>query len=189
MKFFEKVAIYFGFCLIVFAVVLLCFVNLVLGFVFTVFVVIVFVWYLKLKKKGDVYLKSVAEMLKCKFEGGKFAYGRVFGSYKGRKIEVSVNKDYDALRGFAGFIISAYVFDSAIGTLAGIKNFTSVKIEHKANIEKPFKLKDRIYVDKHFILYLPPSNEFTGLPKLSVKSLIAKIDEIIEKAEQIENSY
>lgn len=90
------------------------------------------------------------------------------------------------LRGLAGFAVSAAVFNSMIGTLAGMKNFTSIKVRHEAHIDEPFRLDDKKSVDKHLIIHLPPSDEATGLPKYEVDSPIGKIDEIIGKATQIE---
>jgi len=60
-------------------------------------------------------------------------------------------------------------------------------VEHRASIEEPYKIDDRTYIDKQFILYLPESNEVTGLPKGSARSLIAKINRLVEKAEEIES--
>jgi len=188
MKINEKIASYFGISLTVFATAMLWWLNWMLGLVFTVFVLIVAIWYLKTKRKGDYYLKEVAKLIKCRFETGGLAYGRVVGSYKGRRIEVSVNKGYDSLRGFAGFIVSLAALESAVGILAGITSFTSVKIEHKAVVEEPFMLNDRTIVDEHFILYLPPCKGVSGIPRLSPKSLVDEIDKILEKTREIEGN-
>jgi len=145
------------------------------------------VWYLKTKKRGDAYLMEIAKRTKCKFKGGEFGYGSVYGPYKGRKIEVSVNKTLDTGRSLAGFAISYSLLQSAVGAVAGIKNFTTVKVEHRARIEEPYKMDERTFVDKQLILYLPESNEPTGLPKSSARSLVAKIDSLVEKAEEIES--
>ena len=59
-----------------------------------------------------------------------------------------------------------------MGVLIGIKNFTSIKIRHKAKVDKSYQLDERTFVDKEIILYLPPSNEVTGLPTCGVSSLI-----------------
>jgi len=184
----ERVASYFGFSLVMIAVVLFWLLDWMLGSVFTVFVVAVMIWYLKTKKRGDDYLREVAERTGCNFKSGGFGYGSVFGDYKGRRIEVSVDKTLDAGRSLAGFAISYSVLQSAVGAVAGIKNFTIIKVEHRASVEEPFKINDRTYVDKHLILYFPESNEVTGLPKSDVRSLIAKINELIKKAEEIETN-
>jgi len=184
----ERVASYFGFSLVVIAVVLFWLLDWMLGSVFTVFAFIVMVWYLKMKRSGDAYLREVSERTKCNFKGGGFGYGSVYGDYKGRKIEVTVNKTLDADRSLAGFIISYAVLESAVGVVAGIKNFTAVKVEHRARIEEPFQIDDRTCVDKNLILYLPESNEATGLPWKSARSLVAKINKLIKKAEEIETN-
>jgi len=189
MSVIENIAGYIGIFLVFVSVVLLWLVNWMLGLAFTVFVAAVASWYLRTKRKGDLYLREVARITGCEFQGGELGYGRVVGVYKGCRIEVCVNKGYDSLRGLAGFAVSTAVLDSAVGILAGIKNFTSVKVEHGAHVEEPFKLDDRTYVDKHLILYLPPSNGISGLPKISVRSMKRKIDEIVKKAEQIESSH
>ncbi len=183
---FERMASYIGFSLIIVAVVLFWLLDIFFGLMFTIFVAAVIVWYLKTKKKGDAYMRKVANITGCGFQSGGFGYGFVAGSYKGHDIEIKVNKDYNSLRGIAGFAISSTLLNSAMGVLAGIRNFTSVKVKHNAHVEKPFKLAPRIYVDEHLILYLPASSEITGLPKLDAKSLVEEIDKIIKKAEQIE---
>ncbi len=182
----ERIASYVGFSLIIVAVALFWFIDIFFGLFFTIFVAAVLIWYLKTKKKGDAYMKEVARITGCRFQSGGFGYGFVTGSYKGRDIEIKVNKDYNSLRGLAGFAISSTLLNSAAGVLAGIKNFTSVKVTHNAHVEEPFKLAPRKYVDEHLILYLPASSEITGLPKLDAKSLVAEIDKIIKKAKQIE---
>ncbi len=188
MRYSEIIASYIGFSLVAVSILLLWLLNLSLGLAFTVFVGLVMAWYLKAKRKGDAYLREVARRIKCKFQGGGPGYGRVTGFYKGYEVEISVNKDYDALRGLSGFIVSEATFNSAIGVLAGMKNFTSIKVKHKAHVYNPFKLDKRTYVDKHLIVHFPSSDEITGLPKCEVKSLRAKIDEIIEKAKLIEGN-
>jgi len=186
VSFFKNIWSFLGFSLVAIGTVLFWLLNWMLGCVFTIFVAIVVVWYLKMKKRGDAYLMKIAERTKCKFKGGGFGYGSVHGDYKGRKIEVSVDKTLDTGRSLAGFAISYSLLQSAVGAVAGIKNFTIIKVEHRASVEKPFKIDDRTYVDKHLILYLPESNEATGLPKSSARSLVAKIDSLIKKAEEIE---
>ncbi len=188
MKYSEIIASYVGFSLVAVTILLLWLLNLSLGLAFTVFVGLVMAWYLRVKRKGDAYLREVAKRIKCKFQSGGLGYGRVIGFYKGYEVEISVNKDYDALKGLSGFILSEEILNSVIGVLAGIKNFTSIKVKHKAHVNVPFKLNRRTYIDKHLIVYLPFSDGVTGLPKCEVKSLIAKIDEIIEKAKVIERN-
>ncbi len=155
---------------------------------FTLFVAVVIIWYMQTKIRGDVYLKELANRTGCKFDSEKFGYGRVFGSYRGYEIEVSVNKDYCAQRGLSGFILTTVILNSVIGSVAGIRNFTSVKVRHKACLDKPFRLNDRTYVDGQFITNLPSSDKCTGLPICSVASLIERIDEMIEKAREIEHA-
>ncbi len=69
--------------------------------------------------------------------------------------------------------------------MVGIKNFTSVKVKHGAKVAEPLHLDDRTYIDRYVILYLPVSDDVTGLPKLDAESLLARIDEIIDKAKEI----
>ena len=187
MSFVKNVWSFLGFSFVAIGTVLFWLLNWMLGFVFTIFVAVVVVWYLKMKKRGDAYLMEIAKRTKCKFKGGGFGYGSVYGPYKGRKIEVSVNKTLDTGRSLAGFAISYSLLQSAVGAVAGIKNFTTVKVEHRARIEEPYKMDERTFVDKQLILYLPESNEPTGLPKSSARSLVAKIDSLVEKAEEIES--
>jgi hypothetical protein len=182
----ERIASYVGFSLVIVAVALFWLLDIFFGMFFTIFVAAVIIWYLKTKKKGDTYMKEVASITGCKFQSGGFGYGFVTGSYKGHDIEIKVNKDYNSLRGIAGFAISSTLLNSAMGVLVGIRNFTSVKVKHDAHVEEPFKLAPGMYVDEHLILYLPASSEITGLPKLDAKSLVADIDKIIKKVEQIE---
>jgi len=187
LSFAKKTWSFIGFSLVALSVVLLWFLNWMLGFAFTIFVAIVVVWYLKLKKRGNTYLMEVAKRTKCKFKGGGFGYGIVYGDYKGRKIEVSVDKTLDTGRSISGFAISYSLLESAVGAVAGIKNFTTVKVEHRASIEEPYKIDGRTFVDKQFILYLPESNEATGLPKTSARSLVTKINRLVEKAKDLED--
>ena len=187
MSFVKNVWSFLGFSLVAISTVLFWLLSWMLGTVYTIFVAIVVVWYLKTKKQGDTYLMEIAKRTKCKFKGGGFGYGSVYGDYKGRKIEVTVDKTLDTGRSLAGFAISSSLLQSAVGVVAGIKNFTAIKVEHRASIEEPYKIDDRTYIDKQFILYLPESNEVTGLPKGSARSLIAKINRLVEKAEEIES--
>ncbi len=182
----EEIAGYLGILLTIVAVALLWSLNWILGSVFSIFVLGVAVWYLKAKEQGDNYLKEVAKMTRCGFQRGGLGYGRVSGSYRGHTIEVSINKGYDSSSGLTGFTLSMTVLKSVTGVLAGIENFTSVTVEHKAIVEEPFRLDDRIYVDKHLIRYLPPSNRTTGLPEIDARRLVAEIDRIVEKAKNIE---
>ena len=186
IPFAEKAFSYLGLFLVTIGTLLLWLLDLRFGFLFTVFVAIVMIWYIKTKKKGDIYLKRIAEITGCDFKSGGFGYGKVFGYYKGRKIEVSVNKTLDTNRSLAGFALSYSVLQSAIGSVAGIKNFTTIKVEHRASIREPYKIDDRTYVDKNFLLYLPESNGASGLPKSDVKSLVAEIDRLIKRSEEIE---
>ena len=163
-----------GFSLLGVAVILLFLVNWILGLLFSIFAVVVIIWYIRRKKSGDVYLKELARLIGCDFHGGGFGYGSVVGSYRDHEIEVKINKDYDSVKGLSGFIISSALFESATGVIAGIKNFASVKIKHAADIVEPYKLDSRTFVDKNLIMYLPPS-DVTGMPTQSVKSLIGKI--------------
>jgi len=187
LSFVKNVWSFLGFSLVAIGTVLFWLLNWMLGSVFTIFVAVVVVWYLKMKKRGDAYLMEIAKRTKCKFKGGGFGYGSVYGRYKGRKIEVSVDKTLDTGRSLAGFAISYSLLQSAVGAVAGIKNFTAVKVEHRARVEEPCKMDERTYVDKNLLLYLPESNEATGLPKSSARSLVAKIDSLVEKAEEIES--
>ena len=186
MKIIENAASVIGFSLTMVGVILFWWINWILGLGFTIFVIAVIIWYLRTKKTGNTYLKDVARLMGCKFESGGFGYGRVFGIYKGRKIEVKINKDYDALRGLSGFLISSALLNSATGTLAGIRNFTSIKVEHNGSVIKPYKLDETTYVDKHFILHLP-SSMITGMPACDINSLLRKIDKAINTAKKIEN--
>jgi len=188
VKTIEDIAGFLGILLTMVAIVLLWRVNWILGFVFSVFVLGVAVWYLRTKKQGNSYLKEVAGMTQCKFQRGGLGYGRVSGSYRGHKIEVSLSRGYDSLRGLAGFTISMVTLDSVMGVLAGIENFTAVIVEHKSLVKEPFKLDDSTYVDEHLMLYFPPSDRTTGLPEIDAGRLVTQIDNIIRKAEQIETS-
>ena len=93
MKTTEDIAGFLGILLTMVAVVLLWLVNWVLGFVFSIFVLGVTVWYLRTKKRGNSYLKEVAGITQCKFQRGGLGYGRVSGSYRGHRIEVASAKD------------------------------------------------------------------------------------------------
>lgn len=182
----KSIISYIGFSLTAIATVLLWLVNWILGLAFTVFVVVVFIWYLKTKEKADVYLKGIAKRTGCQFISGGPGCSSVSGSYKGRQIEVKITKDYDPSRGTTGMVISTVILNSLLGTLAGIKNFATVTVKHRGEIDKPYRLDKQTYVDKSFIITLPPSDEVTGTPKIGVDSLVSKIDELIAKAEEIE---
>lgn len=186
MRVSEKIASFLGISLTVLATILLWWISFPLGLVFTIFVLAVIIWYLNTRNKGNLYLREVAKLIKCEFASGGLAYGEVTGSYKGRRIEIRVNKGYDSLRGFAGFILSSIALESAIGVLAGIRSFTSVKIEHRAIVEEPFMLDDRTIVDRHLVLYLPPCHGISGIPVLSPESLVDEIDGILGKIRGIE---
>jgi len=182
----KSIMSYIGFSLTAIAIFLLWLVNWILGLAFTAFVVVVFIWYLKTKEKGDVYLKAIAKRTGCQFVSGGPGYGSVSGSYKGHQIEVKITKDYDLSRGITGMAISTVILNSLLGTLAGIKNFAIVRVKHRGEIDKPYRLDKQTYVDKSFIITLLPSDEVTGIPKIGIDSLISKIDELIAKAEEIE---
>jgi len=188
MNFIEKIATFAGSFLTLIAVALLWYVDWTLGLLFTIFVVIVFVWCMRLRTAGNYYLKQVAELIGCSFEGSGPSYGRVTGSYRGRQIEIGVNKGYDAARALSGLSASLIAFDSMIGTLAGIKNFTVVKLGHKAHITEPFRMEERVYVSKNEVLYIPPCDEVSGLPMVGTSSLVSEIDRIIDMIEELEHS-
>jgi hypothetical protein len=180
-----KMAGYIGVLLTVIGVVLFWSLNWVLGLVFTVFVLAVAAWHLRMKREGNAYLKEVAGLAGCDFHEGELGYGRVTGTRGGHEIEITVNSDYDSLQGLGGFVISEAILDSAVGALARIKNFTSIKVKHGAEVEDPMYLDERTYIDGQVILFLPTSNKVTGLPELKPEFLLAKIDEIVEKAEEL----
>lgn len=178
---------YAGLFLTVIAVALLLSINLLLGVVMAGFVVLVLVWYLRNKQKGEIYLRKLAEKLNGRLERAGLGYSRVSALRKGRLIRISVISGYNSAYGLAGLGISWLLLDSVIGVSAGIENFTCVEIEHKAKVDKPFMINERVFADKRTIVYLPDSHSTTGLPKCSVKSLIKNIDGLIEKADQLEN--
>ncbi len=188
MNLVEKIATFAGSSLTLIAVVLLWYVDWTLGLLFTIFVVIVFAWCARLRTAGNYYLKQVAELTGCSFEGSGPSYGRVIGSYRGRQIEIGVSRGYDAARGLSGLSASLIAFDSVIGTLAGIKNFTVVKLGHKAHIAEPLRIGERIYVSKSEVLYIPPCDEVSGLPMVGVSSLVSEINRIIDMIEELEHS-
>ena len=183
-----QIAGYVGFLLVAIGVVLMWLIDWILGAIFTLFVICVMVWYMNTKQKGDRYLRAVARLTGCEFSGGGVGYGRVAGIYRGHDMEITVNSDYNSLRGIAGFALSAMVLESATGAVAGITNFTSIKIKHRGRVDTPYRLDDQIFVDKQVILFLPISQEMTGLPKTSAKSLVKRIDGIIDKTITIEGS-
>lgn len=67
-------------------------------------------------------------------------------------------------------MLSEAILNLAVGALAGIVIYPSIKVRHEADICKPFKLDDRTYVDKRLILYLPLSGGVTGLSKCRVET-------------------
>lgn len=178
---------YAGLFLTVIAVALLLSINMLLGVVTAGFVTLVLIWYLRNKQKGEVYLKELAEKLNGRLESEGLGYSRILASRKGRSIRISVVSGYNSIYGLAGLGISWLLLDSIVGILAGIENFTCIEIEHKVKVDKPFKINERVFADKHMIVYLPDSYSTTGLPKCSVKSLIEDIDKLIEKADRLEN--
>jgi len=119
------------------------------------------------------------------FERGGFGYGRVVGKWREHEIEVSVNKDYDSLRGLTGFIVNSRTMNSAVGVLAGITNFTSVKIKHNKPI-RSLDLDKRTFLDDHLTLYLPECNRITGLPLLKPEDLVRNIDSRIDQHKAVE---
>jgi len=187
VSFLENVWSLLAFLFVMVGTLLFWLLDWMFGLIFTVFVIIVMLWYLRTKRSGDVYLEEVAKRTQCKFKGGGFGYGSVYGDYRGHKIEITVDKTLDTGRSLTGLIISSSVLQSAVGGVAGMRNFTAVRVGHRARVEEPYRIDDRTYVDKQLILYLPESNGATGLPKSSARSLVKKIDEIITKAEEIEN--
>jgi len=181
-------ASYIGLFLVIISGLLLCLLDIFLGIFFIVFTTLIMIWYMRTKRRGDYYLREVAKLTGCHFKSGGPGYGSVSGLYKGRMLEVKISNDYDALRGTAGFALSYSILDSAIGVLAGIRSFTSVKVQHRALIKQPYRLNDRTFVDENIILYLPPCSDVTGLPKISARELVTKIDRISRYAERIERT-
>ena len=178
---------YAGLLLTGFALIMLFSANLVLGLATALFVALVLAWYLRAKWRGEAYLKALAERMGGRLEGGRLGYGRVVAVRGGRRVEVSVNSGYDSARGLAGLGVSVVLLDSMMGVLAGIKNYTCVRVWHRARVETPFRLGERTFVDKHSIIHFPYSHGTTGLPKCSVEALLAEIDEMIEKASYLES--
>jgi len=185
----EEVMGYASILLTMVAVILLWLVNWMLGFTLMILVLGVGAWYLRARRRGDLYLKEVARLTGSRFHEGGLGYGHVSGSYMGRRLEVSVNRGYHSLQGLTGLTLSTTILNSAVGALAGIRNFTSVKLEHKGLVEEPFRIDDRAYVDRHLILYFPPSNRATGLPEMSPEHLATKIDEMVKRAKLVEDRY
>ena len=186
MKRLEKIASYFGLALVAFGVALLWLVDWILGLSFSLLTVAVLAWYLFTKNAGDNYLKKVAAKIGCNFKGDRLAFGSVYGQYRGRKIEISVEKSFDTDRGLAGLALSYMLTDSLVGVVSGITNFTSVKIEHRARVKKPYQLDSRTYVDKSLVLYLPKSSSLIGMPSMTPEELVQEIDRVIEKLKVIE---
>ena len=67
-----------------------------------------------------------------------------------------------------------------------VESVNSVRVKHKARVKAPFKFDDRTYVDKRSIIYFPPSNDVTGLPKCGGPSLAARINRMIKEAKRME---
>ena len=179
MKGYEKIALFTGFALTIIGAGIFWMMDVFLGGVFTLFVIGVAVWYLRLKNKGNLYLKDVAVRLGCRFEGGGFAYGCVRGVFEEGEIEIRVCRDFNSLRGLGGFALSSVLLESAIGVLAGMRNFTCVKIRHCGRVKTLPHLRGRVFMDEETILYLPISNDMTGLPLLKAGALVLEIKKAI----------
>lgn len=184
----EKIASLAGISLAIFGTFLLWLVNIFLGLIFTLFVLMVLIWYMKTKVEGNSYMKEVAKLITCDFIPGGLAYGRVIGIYRGHKLEIKVNKGYDSSKGLVGLGLSTIALNSVMGLLAGIENFTYVKINHEAVLDEPFSLDERTFVDSKTAVYLPPSNGFTGIPSIKPTCLVEKINEIIDTIEKMEEN-
>lgn len=156
------------------------------GLLFAIFIAGIIWWYLNLKKKGSDYLQSLAKRLKVNFVSGAAGYGRLTGKYKGRDIEISINHDYEAMRGVGGLALSTAFMDSSMGVLAGMENFTSVKISHSIPLDEPCEIGSDIHLDENVALFLPPSNAVTGLPAISVSQFVKKIDHVVKTLKQRE---
>jgi len=181
----EKIASLIGFALVLIAVALMWLINIWLGAVCTVIVAAALIWYRRTLKGGNTYLEDLADLMGCSYEGGELGFGRVSGVYRGREIEVAVNKDYDSSKGLAGFALSNLLMESTIGALAGITNYTSVKILHGGLVEEPYRLDQTSFVDRGLVLYLPPSGA-EGIPRLAVDEVVARINELVDLADGLE---
>ncbi len=184
----EKIASLAGISLAIFCIILLWSISLLLGLIFSIFCLVVVAWYIRTKEKGNSYMREVAKLTGCSFIPGGLAYGKVLGIYRGHKLEVQVSKGYDPSKGLIGLGLSTIALNSVLGLLAGIRNFTYVKVEHKAVLDEPFSLDERTLVDRGIALYLPPCDGITGIPCANPSSLVEKINEILDTIEEIEEN-
>ncbi len=175
-----------GLSLTIIGTLLLWNIHVFLGLSFSIFVIAVFSWYLMSKREGDLYLKRVAELLDCSFRHRRTAYGDVTGSYRKKRIVIEVKSSYDTSSGITGMIASISALDSMIGSLAGLENFTLVRIGHNAMITHPFKLMEGAYITSREVLYIPPCKS-SGLPKISPEHLVSKISDLLDVIEELES--
>ncbi len=122
----------------------------------------------------------------CSSKHSKTAYGEVFGSYGERRIVIEVKGGYDAAFGLKGMLISIAALDSAVGSLIGLKNFTLVRVEHGAVVTHPLRLMEGAYVASREAFYVPPCKP-SGLPKISPKCLVSRIDRLLDAIEELES--
>lgn len=172
MKLYEKIALAAGALFTIVGTTLFWLMDPFLGAIFTVFVGGVVIWYLKLKSKGNVYLKQVAKLMGCRFRSGGPAYGRVEGRFLDHEVDIRIRRGQDSGRTLGGFILSQALLDSTMGVLAGIRNYTRVTIKHQLDVEGVYELDRQTFYDENLLVYLPPCNEFTGLPLLDEVGLV-----------------
>ena len=185
------VAGFIGILLTVFVIVLLFSVNLVFGSLFFLYVIIVVFMYLRLRRKGRRYLKELAQRTGLLFKGSLFGYGKLAGVYRGFEVEVSIESGYKPLRSLMGLSLSLLYLGSTLGVLAGLKNFTVVRIRHGMLVGMRVRLKSRLYIEDEFALYYPKSDGLTGLPKHDAKSFVAELNNVIRRISTYKhkNSY
>ena len=134
-------------------------------------------------------MKEVARKIGGNFRSGGPGYGKVEGTYRGRRVEVHIKKSYNSGKGLTGLAVSYSLAQSMMGVLAGLENFTIVKVEHKARIEEPRQIRDRIFLDKDSLIYLPESSSTTGLPKMKPKKLVENIEKLVLMVEKLETTH
>ncbi len=185
MNFLGRVFTIIGVSLTFIALILLWSVDILLGVSMSIFILLTFVWYLKTRRRGNSYLKRVAELMGCPFKRGWAAYGRVSGSYRGRIVVVEVKSGYDPSAGLTGLLASLATIDSSIGAVAGLRNFTIVRMKHQIPIDHPIRLFKGAYAVHGEAFYIPPC-ETSGLPKITPSQMVSKIGELSNALDALE---
>ena len=180
-----KIFTWIGVILSIIGVLITWSLHWLLGLSTTAIVIVAYFYWKRLKTQGSGYFRGFAEKTGLTYVEDSISYGEVKGTYKGYRVHIKVSSDYNSDLGLAGFVLTDVLFNSAVGVVEGITNFTVVSLEHGKNVSEPYRVDDRTFVGRKEILYTPPVRDVSGLPTLAPLALQQHLDKMVETADKI----